>query len=225
MTERIIDYNSNFNHGKIPFHDVVITGDEIDVKRYLAYGVDVDTEDEDGKTPLQHAIQFAGKDRDNFDIIKILLKAGAQVNKPANIFGYTALHWAASNIFTPVATVEILIKANANTEAKDMDGNTPLHVAAKNNRPDVIKGLLDAGAEKNAQNHYGYTPLHFVASRVSPQAPAAMRTLLEAGADPEIKDTAGKTARFRAETNSFFTTSNVLQEIGGKTHLSDLTME
>jgi ankyrin repeat protein len=43
--------------------------------------------------------------------------------------------------------------------ARDKDGNTPLHFAASWSRPDVIRLLLDHGADPTIANYTGATPV------------------------------------------------------------------
>jgi ankyrin repeat protein len=60
-------------------------------------------------------------------------------------------------------------------------GDTPLHWPSHNNHAEIVTMLLDAGAEIEADeiNCYGGKPLHWA----SEHAPAAVRILLQRGAD------------------------------------------
>jgi len=60
-------------------------------------------------------------------------------------------------------------------------GDTPLHWPSHNNHAEIVTMLLDAGAEVEADeiNCYGGKPLHWA----SEHAPAAVRVLLDRGAD------------------------------------------
>ena len=52
-----------------------------------------------------------------------------------------------------------LIEAGENVNAKDSDGNTPLHWAAREGNADNVRQLIDAGAYVNARDRRGNTPL------------------------------------------------------------------
>ena len=56
--------------------------------------------------------------------------------------------------------IKELIKQGANVNAKDLDGNTPLHFASCHNNPEIIKLLIEKGAKVNAKSNNKNTPLH-----------------------------------------------------------------
>jgi hypothetical protein len=66
-----------------------------------------------------------------------------------------------------VKTVETLLKAHPDlvSSKEEKFGQTPLHVAAFNNRIDVAKLLLANKADVNAQANNGATPLHLAAAK------------------------------------------------------------
>jgi beta-lactamase regulating signal transducer with metallopeptidase domain len=131
---------------------------------------------------------IAGKPQD----VQAALDRGADVNE-RDKSGMTALIWAASSDGNP-AVISVLLKAGANTEARDPEnGGTALLWAAWNNRnPAVIDTLLKAGADIEARNKHGWTALMWAAfSNVNP---GVITTLLKAGADAKAKNSWGKTA-------------------------------
>ena len=48
----------------------------------------------------------------------------------------------------------------ADVNALDEFGNTPLHNAAKANKPSAARFLMSLGADIETRNNYGNTPLH-----------------------------------------------------------------
>ena len=113
--------------------------------------------------------------------------------------GTTELHAAAGA--SGVVEVEVLLKAGADVNAKDKDGDTPLHAAAgDNSSPAVLEVLLKAGADVNAKDADGNTPLHGAAFNNS--SPEVLEVLLKAGADVNAKDTIGRTPLHAAAFNN-----------------------
>lgn len=76
----------------------------------------------------------------------------------------TALHIAASGGNLDV--VEYLVKEdNADIEARDINGCTPLHSASHEDHLSVVEYLVRNGGDVNAVNRRGNTPFHDAASR------------------------------------------------------------
>ena len=69
----------------------------------------------------------------------------------------TPLHEACGQGHT--ATVQLLLEAGADVNARHRRGHTPLHWACEQRHPDVARLLLDAGADVNARDEAGRTPL------------------------------------------------------------------
>ena len=61
--------------------------------------------------------------------------------------------------------VRILIREGQNVNEKTQnEGNTPLHIAAKNGHYLIVKYLIEIGANTAQQNNSGQTPMQFLAS-------------------------------------------------------------
>lgn len=85
------------------------------------------------------------------------------------------------------------LKAGASVNARDLNGDTPLLLAAyKNTDPEAIKVIIKAGAEIDIRNNFGETPLMLAAAGNS--NPEVVLALLGAGADPKAKSKKGWTA-------------------------------
>jgi ankyrin repeat protein len=119
-------------------------------------GADVNGADaETGETPLHSALCAA--DRDAHDlVVRVLLAHGADANRPTRpsvetgcfmrdcrTKGETPLHRAAA--FGTEATIELLLAAGAQVEARDVNGETPLGWASWYGRPDSILRRLCYG--------------------------------------------------------------------------------
>ena len=72
--------------------------------------------------------------------------------------------------------------ADADIDAKDDDGETPLHRAAWDNSLDVASSLIKLGADNEAKDEFGETPLHGAAEYNSLDV---ARLLIEHGANTE----------------------------------------
>ena len=89
---------------------------------------------------------------------QLLISKGADVtNKDAN--NHTALHLAVKA--GSLKTVQVLTNCllPSTLEERDLDKNTPLHLACRYNRLDVLQYLLDEGADVTARNDRNMTCL------------------------------------------------------------------
>jgi len=57
-----------------------------------------------------------------------------------------------------------MVERNAHINATDVNGDTPLHVAAKNSFDLCVRRLTQLGANTRAINKVGMTPLHLAAA-------------------------------------------------------------
>lgn len=117
--------------------------------------------------------------------------------------GDTALHMAAA-ASRPQIT-ELLVGAGADVHATNRRGAEALHYAADPNSADAsaqmstITHLIAAGAHPNATDRSGVAPLH---RAVRTRSAAAVRALLDGGADVNQKNRAGSTPLFLARHNT-----------------------
>lgn len=120
------------------------------------------------------------------DTAALLSVAAALVDKAdlsrATPAGSTALLQACAR--GVVEVVELLLgRDGVDVNAAQADGLTPLHLAVRHNREEVVRALLAAGAEVNATDRWGATPLHEAAEQ---GRLALARRLLVAGADATL---------------------------------------
>lgn len=162
--------------------DIVIQNKNLDLLKLLFdHGAKVDTCSGWGEYPLHSAVRTQ-----DLSIIMFLLNNKADPNV-ANTKQYTSVHLAAGTGNAKILqlllekngdpnavdyeqnsplhdasnaqVVEILLKHKAEIDAKNKDGETPLHVAAREGNFDVIQALVKNKANISATNKKGEMPL------------------------------------------------------------------
>jgi len=100
----------------------------------------------------------------NAEICKFLLEeVGVNVNvKSRDHQDYTPLHHAAG-YGRNRETIELLVKAGANIEAKLYDGRRPVHMACFKGDKEALSLLADLGADIECEDLEAWTPLHYAA--------------------------------------------------------------
>ncbi len=127
-------------------------------------------------SPLLEAVR-----RDNLGMAMLLIDQGAVVNTKGR--GYTALGLAAKN--GNVQLVSFLLKAGANPDRKNDDGDTPLHSAVLMGYADTVVALVRAHPDMSLFNGEGLTPLALAASTAQYDSALA---LIRGGASLELGD-------------------------------------
>ena len=114
--------------------------------------------DEDGRTPLMHAVLAEDADP---DIVRLLIDCGVEVNARDSGQSWTALHFAARDQKPEV--VEVLLEKGAEVDAEDSFGNTPLWRSVLTFGPgqgmDTVALLLRAGANPKRKNRHDVSPI------------------------------------------------------------------
>jgi ankyrin repeat protein len=95
-----------------------------------------------------------------------------------------------------VEATRALLESEADVNAAEPDGTTPLHWAANRSDPETAAALIENGASVNASNRYGVTPL--VAACMGTGDVAVVELLLDAGADPDSAMPSGQSALMTA---------------------------
>jgi len=78
--------------------------------------------------------------------------------------GANAMWWAVCNSSTEL--VKIFLEGGGDSNSKDQDDNTCLHVAIRNGDIKIIFLLLDYGADLNSKNSKKVTPLFYATTKM-----------------------------------------------------------
>ena len=153
------------------------------------------------------ALMFASR-RGDLDIVKVLLRAGADVGRSSKRMS-TASAMAAEEGHTEV--LHALLAAGAELDLPDDDGFTPLGIACENGHESATRALLDASSDPNYSRKNGWTHLITAAFNGYSKVAAA---LVEGGADPNIAKSNGYSGVIAASYNGFDNMLGVLVELG-----------
>lgn len=188
LLERGAKINEANRAGWTPFQAAAASGNIDAVQLLLDRDKELDLARDGGLALI--AAAKAGK----MEMAKYLLAGGASV-ATRNRSGFTALHEAADRGHAQM--VELLLDHGADIEARDVYESTPIHVAAngvfndESNYVEVVHVLIGGGADVNTRRNNGQTALHRAALWGHPKI---VKTLLDAGADPSLRDDDSKSA-------------------------------
>jgi uncharacterized protein len=113
--------------------------------------VDVNKQTKTGESALMLAA-FNG----DLDLVKALVKRGAQINKPQ----WTPLHYAAAN--GQLSVVEYLVENHAYIDAESPNNTTPLMMAARHKHITVMRWLTENGADPTYANQQGFSAASYM---------------------------------------------------------------
>ncbi|XP_014228808.1 ankyrin-1-like isoform X3 [Trichogramma pretiosum] len=101
-------------------------------------------------------------------IVEKLLRAGANPDR-SNQAGFTPLHFISCVKGEAFGLIELFFRTldelpgrEVQIDAQDVNGNTPLHMAANNGYRNLVRFLLRRGANPNTTNAEGWTVLHVI---------------------------------------------------------------
>jgi len=150
-------------------------------RQLIAAGADLENNHSYSMTPLMVAVRNG-----NINAVKLLIKAGANVNAKSSPEESTPLMYASQRDWIDI--MRMLLKAGAEIEATDSYGQTALHYAVLERNEEAMEFLLSAGANPNAANEDEVTPLADLTDTLSPneKSRTMARRLIEFGANPTL---------------------------------------
>lgn len=167
--------------------------------------------DGDGRTPLHHAAMEGCP-----ELAGALIERGADVGA-RDAHQRTPLHLAADD--AGAETVELLVDRGAKAGAADEDGRTPLFEVAASGETGKAKRLAASLEVINRKSDDGWAPLHRAAKFAPPEM---VRTLLEQGADPDLRGPGGQTPlHLAARSDNATAVTRVLLEHGASPDATD----
>ena len=121
------------------------------VSLLLSYGADLEEKDTRGRTAVLEAVKWH-----NIVVLRFLLKSGASA-KAKDDRGHTALHFAAMPSIMAdeeffQECVQLLVEHNADVDAIDNEGYTPLAIAIEMKHLAALTALLKYGATETGLN-------------------------------------------------------------------------
>lgn len=147
----IIDNRAN-NDGFTLLHASVNAEFSDFVQKCIDNGLDINYSTKDGYAPLHFAAMI-----ENPTIFQMLVDNNADINKEAERYKETPLLIAILN--NSPSIVKILLDKGVNVHCKDIDGDTPLHIAAQKNI-ELLRLLTPKYDSLDLKNNNGVTPLH-----------------------------------------------------------------
>jgi ankyrin repeat protein len=151
----LVDLGTRDNRGMTPLHCAAVTGNLKLVQLLKDNGANLTARDQKGWTPLHFAAFY-----NHVAIADYFILQGCDVDI-RNDEGWTPLHCAAFAGHTGLL-IELIQKHNASIDASSLFTNeTPLHLAVKEERAEVVKVLVEHGADVTIKNHLGALPEDF----------------------------------------------------------------
>ena len=162
------DVNARDHSGLTPLHVAVVHASLNMVQMLVRLGADVGARTWSGMTPFFFAIRDFNARPVSRAVARYLFEdAGAECNLTCSDRGseFTPMHMAAAAEGSEAALRALVTEFGAFVDTRDLDGNTPLHLAASSGYFENVEELINhCGASRCATNRVGWTPLHCAAS-------------------------------------------------------------
>jgi len=195
----LLSTSGELREGKTALLCAAQAGSEEGIKILLKLKGSLSDKSYDGSTVLHYAAKA-----ENSDAFQALLSQGLDPHTQTKD-GSSVLHYAAEG-FSSRQIVDLLIERGADPCIQRKDGATPIHLLCQGNKANefsiskemALEKLVEVAKTLDQTNNEGSTALHLICrlSQVNQSywVQRAHATLLANGADPTIKDGAGKSS-------------------------------
>lgn len=192
LTRKKVSPNVVDSEGSTPLHLAVLQENLPLVRLLLARGARPDYSPQGRPQPHERSVLVTAVETGNLEIVRLLLKYKADVNR-VSAGGETALIVAARNNDYTLASA--LIDAGARVNAEPVRGSTAILHAAEHADNLLLRLLIRKGARQDVTDADGDTPL-FRAARAG--NPSGVRFLISSGSDPKKTIVTGETSLIAA---------------------------
>lgn len=159
-------------------------GKEFDVNHLFHY-------QEPGYASYTFTLLHAAASCNMMNVVKALVKAGADINATEDVFKRAPLYWATGSNHIDLNIIRFLLEKGAHINAIDECGETALHFAVRFGNESIVNVLLEQeGVHVNIADIDGMTPLH---QAVFYNYTNIVNALLKKEANPSWQDESGKT--------------------------------
>ena len=201
-----VDVNKQDEGGDSPFMNAA-NSNTLEVVRFLHdYVVDLDVKDINGRSALAMAVN-----RNSPEVVQFLLDKKADINvvdKKGNTLAYyLANNFNEKNPEKFETKLKLLQSAGLDVNKKQHNGNTLVHLAAKENNLPLLKRLEGFNIDINQKNNEGNTALHLAA--MTSNNDAVLKYLIENGADKTAKTEFDESVYDLAKENELLQHENV----------------
>ncbi len=155
------DVNALNNNMVAPIHLAASIGDETILNMLLEHSAKINVADDIGAHPIHYAIKSGKK-----SILMTLLDNGASFSECDNRKN-NVLHYACQSGSDEL--VEYILRHILITDARNIYGQTPLHLAAMNCTVKTLSALLNSGFNLNLKDENGKTPYDYAIENEKPE--------------------------------------------------------
>lgn len=210
MVKLLHNFGCSLNTYRSPLVYAIYSHNPQTVRVLIELGADIN-----GRAEDSHALcpLCVAADEQYVGMVRLLLELGANPDGRSKHPSSTPLFYAMHRRNAEI--VRILLEAGANADATDSYNQNHLQSAVCAQTPEVVELFIKHGADVNKQSKVSgrfSTPLINAVRYRNEESPEIIQILLQAGANPKVRDAAGKTALDYAKEKAYTTIIQLLEE-------------